>query len=98
LRSAGRVGLDDVIDEDLYLLDHLPLNAYVPSDYSLFGMEHIEGGENLSFIIGHDIWRVKDVEKSWPVELKQIPENEVRCLSILASLLFPDRVPWFLLD
>jgi hypothetical protein len=78
------------------MIDHLQINAYLPADYSEFGVEHIPNGFNAMFHIGHDVWSVSDLERSWPNF--PIPKHaSTRLASLLACLLFPDRTPWFLL-
>ena len=96
LRSSTLFGLKHEVDLGLSELDHLPVNAYLPSDFDNFGASHIPGGRNAIFQIGDDVWCVDDVDASCPIALKpQTPGTSVTC--ILASLLFPDRTPWFLL-
>jgi len=96
LRASRLFGLSEELDTALADLDHLALNAYLPDDYREFGAEMISGGRNAVFQIGHDVWSVEDIEAAWPEF--PAPRNEgVLMTSILSSLLFPDRTPWFLL-
>lgn len=96
LRGARLFDVGDVFDVYLEALDHLPLNAYLPDDYRRFGEETIDGGVNAVFWIGQDVWCVADMEAAWPNFPR--PENEgIALASLLSSLLFPDRAPWFLL-
>lgn len=96
LRASRLFGLADEFDESLELLDHLALNAYLPDDYRQFGADHISGGVNAMFQIGHDVWTVADLEAAWPL-FPSPGGGGVSMISLLASLLFPDRTPWFLL-
>jgi hypothetical protein len=96
LRAARLFDLVDDFDISLKMIDHLQINAYLPADYSEFGVEHIPNGFNAMFHIGHDVWSVSDLERSWPNF--PIPKHaSTRLASLLACLLFPDRTPWFLL-
>lgn len=93
LRLAPALGLTDVIDESLWLLDGVNFMAYLNPDYSCFGDEVMHDGENLVWEIGYDIFRSQELVTAWPA-IPQ-PVNElVRSLSLLAALLYPDRVPW----
>ena len=96
LRTSRLFDLSDDFDASLSLLDHLQVNAYLPADYRLFGTEHIPSGFNAMFQIGHDIWSVADLERAWP-EFERPANPAIKMTSLLASLLFPDRTPWFLL-
>ena len=97
LRLSRLTGLADEFDLALAELDHLALNAYLPDDYRQFGAEHITTGVNAVFHVGHDIWCVSDLEAAWPpFPLPSTLGVSMTCL--LASLIFPDRSPWFLLS
>lgn len=96
LRLSRLFDLADEFDVSLSQLDHLSLNAFLPDNYGQFGDEHIPDGVNALFQIGHGIWSVANLEAAWP----NFPTPagigaSMTCL--LASLLFPDRSPWFLL-
>ena len=96
LRASRLFGLNEEFDTALGALDHLALNAYLPENYSTFGAEHIAGGLNAVFHIGHDVWRVAEIEAAWPDF--PVPTSPGQAMtSILSSLIFPDRTPWFLL-
>ena len=97
LKSAVMLGLGDVFDEDLYRLDGHSFLAYINSDFSQFGSEMMSGGDNLVWTIGQDIFRVRDFEMSWPKEIEG-PDEQIAGIMMLASLLYPDRVPWFVFD
>jgi hypothetical protein len=96
LRACRLFDLAGEFDTSLESLDHLALNAYLPDDFRDFGAEQIRGGINAVFHIGHDIWSVEDVETAWPNH--PTPRGAgIRMVALLASLLFPDRSPWFLI-
>ena len=96
LRASRLLGLDGEVDTSLETLDHLQINAYLPESYLTFGQEQIAGGVNAVFQIGHDIWRVPELEAAWPDF--PVPATAGQAMTaILSSLLFPDRTPWFLL-
>jgi hypothetical protein len=95
LRLATSFGLSTTFDEQLEELDHRTLNAYLPADYSLYGKKRVSGGQNASFWIGHDFWRIGELEQSWPATPK--PNDEIIAGgALVSSLILPDRVPWFL--
>lgn len=96
LRASRLFDLADELDFSLEALDHLQLNAYLPDGYLAFGEDQIEGGMNAVFQVGHDIWRVAELEAAWPD--CPLPTARGQAMTaVLASLLFPDRTPWFLL-
>jgi hypothetical protein len=98
LRCASVLGMNDVFDDALQDLDHIALNAYITDDYGGYSKRYVEGGENASFVIGHGIWRVSDLDAAWPEEAAQRPANlSIQGGAIISSLIFPDRVPWFVL-
>jgi len=96
LRAARYFDLVDVFDLSLHHLDHLVISAYLPEAYSGFGEKQIEGGVNATFRIGHEVWSIGDIERVWP-EVAQPKAAAEKLAAILSSLIFPDRVPWFLL-
>lgn len=95
LRAARLFELADEFDGSLVQLDHLAINAYLPESYLGFASERIEGGVNATFQIGHEVWTVSDIENAWPDFA--LPSSLAEGLaSILSSLIFTDRVAWFL--
>jgi len=96
LRLSRLFELTSEFDTSLEALDHLALNAYLPDDYREFGAEHISNGKNAVFNIGHDIWSVAELEAAWP-DFPAPGHPGTALAAILASLIFPDRSPWFLL-
>jgi hypothetical protein len=97
LKSATLFSLEDIFDWDMAALDHLTINAYIPETYRLFSQALMPGGINACFLIGTDIWRVAELEEAWSKVANVSPEsNSVAMGAILSSMLFSDRVPWFL--
>lgn len=98
LRSAMLLNLDEVFDQSLWEIDGVNFSAYLCSDFSQFGADLMEGGENLIWTIGTDVFRVTDLISTWPPSPPR-PESELKAaLAVLASLLYPNRIPWFCLD
>lgn len=97
LRLSSLFDLTEEFDASLSDLDHLPLNAYLADDYRQFGQDHIMGGTNAVFVIGHDSWTIAGLEAAWP-SLPAPDQPAVAMTALLASLLLPDRSPWFLLS
>ena len=97
LRLSSLFDLAEEFDASLSDLDHLPLNAYLAQDYRQFGQDHIMGGTNAVFVIGHDFWTITKMYSAWP-SLPGPDQPAVAMTALLASLLLPDRSPWFLLS
>jgi hypothetical protein len=98
LKAAVQLGLGEVFDESFWKIDGLSFSAYLPADYVQFGDRLMEGGENLVWSIGYDVFKTADFVASWPA-LKTSPQTPlVASLAIAASLLYPDRQAWFLLE
>ena len=98
LKVAHLLKLNEVIDDDLWRLDGEHLCAYLNGDFSQFGKEIMAGGQNAVWKIGEDIFRVEHIVSAWPASAPQAPPALIASLDIVASLLYPDRMPWFLLD
>jgi len=99
LKAARLLALEGVFDQDLWRLDGVPLGAYLSNDFKQFADRHMRDGENLVWCIGQDIFRVRDVEASWPNAVAPATSDPVLMAgAAMASLLYPNRVPWFLLD
>ena len=96
LAMAERLSLNDVFDVELKELDHVALNAFVPNRWEDFGLEMIESGFNHTLVIGHHFFTVADVVARLDKVGIGRPIPEVGALALLASLIFPDRTPWYL--
>lgn len=97
LRFAQLMGLSEAVDPGLWHLDGTSFLVYRNSNYTDFSSDLMSQGENLIWSIGSDVFRVEDLRTTWPSDLVQ-PELAIDGLIILASLTFPDRVPWHLLE
>jgi hypothetical protein len=96
--------LQEVLDKEMHLLDHVHLNIFIPNDHSEFSLPVINNGRNHVFQIGHGVWRGADLVSRWQaacipqlLEDNSINAVEIRVGALCSSLVFPDRVPWFLL-
>lgn len=96
LRTAPLFNLADEFDTALEQVDHLIVNAFLPDRFADFGAELIADGTNALFQIGHDIWSIAEIEAAWP-ENPAPGDPGTAMAALAASLLFPDRTPWFLL-
>jgi hypothetical protein len=88
IRAANLLGLSDIFDESLWELDGHAFTAYLPGTFAQFGDERMEGGVNLIWTVGHDVFRVADVVNGWPTAETQ-PENPIvaaNAVSIVATL------------
>jgi hypothetical protein len=98
LKASVVLDLQDVFDESLWKIDGLAFGAYLPADYANYGDPLMEGGDNLVWTIGQDVFRTEDFTASWPT-LRAAPQNSlVGSLALTASLLYPDRQAWFLFE
>lgn len=92
--------LDEAIDYDLILLDHTALNFFIPDDVWQLGAVGPLAGRNVSFVLGHGIWRCVDLRREWsgalqPLLLNQHVEDAGLMGAIAhAALAFRDRVAW----
>lgn len=88
---------------DLRALDRRSSVFFVPTDHLHFGRPVIEDGINYTHRIGFGVWTVSEfknefdsaIAKSFGPELAKFPDEGV-ALCTIASLLFPDRVPYLL--
>jgi hypothetical protein len=97
LRLAARLGLEEEFDSGLWQIDWHSFMAHLNDDFTQFGTDMMSGGQNLIWTIGDGVYRVSDLMQNWPAIPR--PVNEVVSASaVLAALLYPDRVPWFLLE
>lgn len=94
----------ETIRYDFEDLDQVNVNAYIPNDYAHFSEERIHEGTNLGFRIGFDIFTAQDLKEFIERYLlenianatEESDEKELR-IAIISSLIYPDRLPWFLL-
>lgn len=105
LLISGRHSLEEELDYNLASLDHAHLNIFIPQSYLEFSQPFVPNGINHVFQIGHKVWTVADVAQRWAEVCKPQMDNDLslrepatRVGAICASLLFPNRVPWFLLS
>lgn len=97
------LSLRDLIDLNLECLDHSHLNIFIPNSHSQFSLRCIENGLNHVFQIGHGVWGVSDLVSRWRTSCVPQFDNdislrvaEVKIGALCSSLIFPNRVPWFL--
>ncbi|RDI97441.1 caspase family protein [Dyella solisilvae] len=94
-KFAELFGLQDVVDDELWELDRASFLAYITTDYNQYGLRSMDGGNNYVWTIGQDLCRVEELANSWPTVSP--PSDELAAQgAVAASLLYPDRVPWFL--
>ncbi|AUG07916.1 caspase family protein [Pseudomonas sp. S09G 359] len=102
---SERHSLEEELDYNLLSLDHVHLNIFIPQSYLEFSQPFVPNGINHVFQIGHKVWAVADVVERWKTACIPQMENDTslrhattRIGALCASLIFPDRVPWFLLS
>lgn len=93
----------DVIRYDFEELDHTVVGTFVPERYDQFADERIAGGSNIQFHIGFDIFTAGEFEDFvtsylYPAVDRAAVGADKRSVSLalLASLIYPDRVPWLI--
>lgn len=96
-------GFEDILDPCLQSLDHHTFNMFIPRYHSMFYLSNIEEGKNHSFQIGGNVFVTDDFTKVWnDIVLNEIAPDatlqqpQVCIVSICASLIKPNRTPWFL--
>jgi len=105
LLVMDRSGLTDIADGAMKGFDHTNINIFVPNDLSTFGARLIEDGTNFSLNIGHAVFSVSDLVAEWSKIQRRLSVSAdatlvspaIRISSVLASLLRPDRIAWFLI-
>jgi hypothetical protein len=98
LKAAASLDLAEVFDQALWELDGHVFLAYLNDDFAQFGAERMSGGENLVWTVGQNIFRVSDLVASWPTAAPKPGDRIAAAGVVLASLLYPDRTPWFVLE
>ncbi len=98
LKAAPLLELDEVFDHDLWKLDGVSFAAYLNPVFTEYGGETMNHGRNLAWAIGHDVFRVSDLVRSWPGDAPTPPDSTTAASAVLGALLFPDRTPWFCLE
>jgi hypothetical protein len=90
-------------DKKLRALDHQSLVVFIPKSFRQFGYQIIRDGINNVFKVGHGIWSLGDFRLEFASECRPVldrdssfKETPVQVLSIVSTLVFPDRIPWFL--
>ena len=104
LMMVKTYGLNETVDPYLSDLDHLAHVVFLPNTHTSFAQSLIEQGRNHNFQIGHGIWTVDDFVSRWETACgpqlasdSALDKPSVCLAALCASLLFPDRTPWFLL-
>ncbi|MGV1785863.1 MULTISPECIES: caspase family protein [Agrobacterium] len=98
-----QIGLSEQAEGAMRGFDHTNINVFIPDNFSDFGARVIENGTNVTLNIGHTIFTIDDVFREWETIADGLRSNivlastSVRVASLLASLLRPDRIPWFLI-
>lgn len=84
-------------------LDRKFFGFFIPENYLDFNAKIIEHGMNYTNQVGFGIWRLSDFKKEFDrAMIKSFPQNTINlpkeavALCVVASLLFPDRLPLLL--
>ena len=99
-----RKGDADIIRYDIHNFDHMCLNWYIPNKQMDYALNDIEGGRNLSAIVGHSLFTAADIRNYWSSEVSHfilqsegVESRWGQIVGLLAGLMYGDRVPWFLI-
>ncbi|WP_161633543.1 caspase family protein [Mesorhizobium erdmanii] len=95
---AALTGLDDVVDSQMILVDHLALNFFEPQDVHQLGETGPLEGINRGYAIGNGIWTCADFRREWRDGLGEkflSPSKENFYATLWSALALEDRVPWF---
>jgi Caspase domain len=98
LKASKLFNLEEVFDQSLWKIDGLHFAAYLPSDYQQFSVPVMKGGQNAVWSIGQDIFRIAELALSWPPAMQRPQNWLIAQVAVVSSLLYPNRVPWFLLE
>lgn len=95
----------EVIKYDFEDLDHTIVSTFVPDCYKPFCAEVIEDGKNIQFHVGFDVFTAAEFmgfvhSHMLPAVTNAVVGLEKKDLqtALLASLIYPDRIPWFLAE
>lgn len=94
---------EDIIKYDLSELDKTSLSTFIPNSYSNFAEEVIESGTNVGLTVGFDVFTISDFKQfvshhilpETTDALKGVSQQD-REIALLASLIYPNRIAWFL--
>lgn len=93
----------EIVRYDLQELDQVHVNTFVSDGYSDFSDEMILNGSNIGFTIGFDVFTMTEFAEFYGDHLlpsiraaSQDLTATDAATSLLASLVYPDRTPWFL--
>lgn len=96
-------GMMEVIRYDFEELDHTIVSTFIPAKYGHFSDRMIYDGSNIHFNIGFDLFTAREFEDFLALHLVPAVESAAAgldqkaiALALLASLIYPDRVPWLL--
>jgi hypothetical protein len=101
---SNKLSLADIVDDVIEQFDHASANLFIPDSYSSFADERIDNGVNYTFIIGHDIWCVKDFMGLWATIRGKLDGDpslkspSTRIAAVCSALIQPDRTPWFIYE
>lgn len=98
LRASSLYGLGQVFDEGLWRLDGVSFSAFIPPDFSHYNALMMTSGESRVWKVGHEVFRVEEFAATWPSSVPRPRSTVVAALSVISSLILPNRQPWFLLE
>ena len=94
-----------IIRFDLAELDGTTLGTFVPDSYKCFSERIIPSGSNIYFRIGFEVFTVDECasffEKHLMVRIDEAckdMDDLDSCIALAAALVFPDRIPWHLIE
>ena len=95
----------DIIRYDLFEIDGRVVGTFVPESYQGFSSEIISKGSNLYFRFGFEVFTTTELATFFEQHLKPRVDHACQeinqhhsCVALIASLVFPDRVPWHIFE
>lgn len=103
LLLGARLGLDTAWNPRLQTLDGKLFGFFVPGDHKEFGMTRVPTGANALPRLGHEFFTLRELIEWFSSNVRpalskdpSLDLAETKALGVLASYLYPDRVPYFL--
>lgn len=101
--AADLIGIPEILDEHTKDFDHQSLNLFIPDEVHHLSLDVVTSGRNFTYEIGRNIWSVSDFLDRWNDVRSKILEDQAldstatKIAALCATLVRPDRTPWFLL-
>ena len=95
----------DIIRYDLSEVDGTVVGTFIPKNYQEFSGEIVSKGNNVYFRFGFEVFTIAELAAFFEQHLKPRVDHACRdtsqhqnCVALVASLVFPDRIPWQIIE